>query len=474
MSAEAHASFLIDLEAKKYADGLTRIESQTKGASTRMVADLDATTRATERLGTAAGRTSKGMYALGQTSMQLQDVAVQLQSGTKFATVFAQQGSQMASVFGPGGAVLGGVIAIGAAIYTWASGAKEAEKELKAVEKRLKSTEAAMTKVEGFTDSDNQAAANASGKQEGAAERYKQRLSDIHKEEQDVPFATGPNKTQNNLDREREAKFTTARTAARNRYIEELAKEKRETEAKAEQKQSIIQDKIEAEKAKLHDSQITDEANSMELTKSIGEAEVALRSGKLSPGQYDKTYLSQLKDQNELIAEGKRLNKEGLETQKEGVEEDKKWRAAFDKTIKQADEVAKLQEKRLDIEKAITTELKRQDVKRSMIAGEATLQGAAQHLKSPEQRAAERHQADREDRAVHREISDELDRRDHFSRTHGGGGLSPQERADIRKEREGDVNRTRNKEKILAEVSETSIEKLTDKLQDVLDKLLAK
>lgn len=51
-----------------------------------------------------------------QLSMQVQDIAVQLQSGTHFMTVFAQQGSQIASLFGAGGAFIGAFLAVGAAI----------------------------------------------------------------------------------------------------------------------------------------------------------------------------------------------------------------------------------------------------------------------------------------------------------------------------------------------------------------------
>lgn len=42
-------------------------------------------------------------------SFQLQDIAVQAQSGTSWSTILIQQGTQIASVFGPGGAVVGAV-----------------------------------------------------------------------------------------------------------------------------------------------------------------------------------------------------------------------------------------------------------------------------------------------------------------------------------------------------------------------------
>jgi hypothetical protein len=51
-----------------------------------------------------------------QLSMQVQDIAVQLQGGTNMMTVFAQQGSQIASLFGAGGAFIGAFLAVGAAI----------------------------------------------------------------------------------------------------------------------------------------------------------------------------------------------------------------------------------------------------------------------------------------------------------------------------------------------------------------------
>jgi hypothetical protein len=64
-----------------------------------------------------SGRAGRGM-ALGGAAMQVQDIAVQLQMGTKLSTVIAQQGSQMLSVFGVGGAMMGGLVAVGGAFVT--------------------------------------------------------------------------------------------------------------------------------------------------------------------------------------------------------------------------------------------------------------------------------------------------------------------------------------------------------------------
>jgi hypothetical protein len=54
----------------------------------------------------------------GQLGHQVQDVAVQLQTGTDAFIVFGQQGSQIASLMGPGGAIVGAFLAVGAAVAT--------------------------------------------------------------------------------------------------------------------------------------------------------------------------------------------------------------------------------------------------------------------------------------------------------------------------------------------------------------------
>ena len=54
--------------------------------------------------------------ATQQASFQLQDIAVQAQSGTDAFIIIGQQGPQLASIFGPGGAVFGAFIAFGALI----------------------------------------------------------------------------------------------------------------------------------------------------------------------------------------------------------------------------------------------------------------------------------------------------------------------------------------------------------------------
>ena len=108
--------------------GLKKAE-QAVGASTtnigRSLGMIDrraqeATSRGVKPLGAAVGRVGKSFdqnrHKVQQFGFQIQDIAVQLQGGTRASTVFAQQGSQIAGIFGPGGAVIGAILAVTAAM----------------------------------------------------------------------------------------------------------------------------------------------------------------------------------------------------------------------------------------------------------------------------------------------------------------------------------------------------------------------
>lgn len=68
---------------------------------------------------------------LGMVSMQMQDVIVQAQMGTRWSTIIAQQGSQLASIFGPGGMLIGGIAAAGGLFYSMQQNGVEALQALK-------------------------------------------------------------------------------------------------------------------------------------------------------------------------------------------------------------------------------------------------------------------------------------------------------------------------------------------------------
>ena len=95
-------------------------------------------------LGGLASRFSGARGQIQNVSFQLQDMAVQLASGTSASVVFAQQGSQIASAFGPVGAVVGALAAVGIPLlaYAFSSASDEATKLSEAAEKQKASLDA--------------------------------------------------------------------------------------------------------------------------------------------------------------------------------------------------------------------------------------------------------------------------------------------------------------------------------------------
>lgn len=83
-----------------------------KSAQT-MNTSLTKTAQAVNKATTSAG---SGRAAMQQFGYQIQDLIVQLQSGTSFFVAFGQQGSQLAGALGPGGAVFGAIIALSSVV----------------------------------------------------------------------------------------------------------------------------------------------------------------------------------------------------------------------------------------------------------------------------------------------------------------------------------------------------------------------
>jgi hypothetical protein len=142
----------------------------TKGAE-KVRADLEALGPAGEaalkRLDDAAKRSGSGMQAAGSGSdslrqklgglgLQLQDVAVQAQSGTAALTILGQQGPQIASLFGPAGAIAGaGVVmaAFAAQLAIAALNGKQLSDVFKEIDAASKlADDAAKQRVKGLED----------------------------------------------------------------------------------------------------------------------------------------------------------------------------------------------------------------------------------------------------------------------------------------------------------------------------------
>ena len=109
-------TYTVDANTKPLLDASKDVDQSTK----KMETDFNRVDRTTKKFGggikklTQSFRVQKN--AAQQLGFQFQDVAVQMQSGTRASVVFAQQGSQILGVFGPGGAIVGAILATSAAI----------------------------------------------------------------------------------------------------------------------------------------------------------------------------------------------------------------------------------------------------------------------------------------------------------------------------------------------------------------------
>ena len=144
-----------------------------------------------------------------QFGMQIQDVAVQLQGGTQFMTVFAQQGSQMASLFGTGGAVIGAILAVSAALAnTFIPQLLESKLSIEKVRKSIEDMRKVLsgsggdftelsTEIQELAKTDFSAAqlqftatlADAEKQLDGFAKQQKKAVSDIFSENQRMLLA---------------------------------------------------------------------------------------------------------------------------------------------------------------------------------------------------------------------------------------------------------------------------------------------
>lgn len=101
--------------------------------------------RAAGRSGSGGGMGGLGQM-IGQAGFQIQDFAVQVQSGTNALTALSQQGSQLLGVFGTGGAIAGAALTVGLLAYQILGVGENAEDARKRAEAAFKGmTEAAQT-----------------------------------------------------------------------------------------------------------------------------------------------------------------------------------------------------------------------------------------------------------------------------------------------------------------------------------------
>lgn len=128
--------------AAKQLDAMAASADQADTSVNKLTPDVNKVNSATSKA--ASDGFAKFRNAAGQVGFQVQDMVVQLQSGTSAFVAIGQQGSQLAGAFGPGGAVLGAVIAlasaIGGVLYKSLTEAEGSSKDLEAAQKQLKDT----------------------------------------------------------------------------------------------------------------------------------------------------------------------------------------------------------------------------------------------------------------------------------------------------------------------------------------------
>lgn len=129
-------------QAAQELDKLSTSANTAEGAVQKLTPAVEKTNSATSKA--ASDGLSKFRNAAGQVGFQVQDMVVQLQSGTSAFVAIGQQGSQLAGAFGPGGAVLGAIIAlasaVGGVLYKSLTSAEAGTKDLEAAQEQLKST----------------------------------------------------------------------------------------------------------------------------------------------------------------------------------------------------------------------------------------------------------------------------------------------------------------------------------------------
>lgn len=128
--------------AAKQLDAMASSADRADAAVNKLTPDVNKVNYATSKA--ASDGFAKFRNAAGQVGFQVQDMVVQLQSGTSAFVAIGQQGSQLAGAFGPGGAVLGAVIAlasaVGGVLYKSLTEAEGSSKDLEAAQKQLKDT----------------------------------------------------------------------------------------------------------------------------------------------------------------------------------------------------------------------------------------------------------------------------------------------------------------------------------------------
>lgn len=418
--SDIRGSVEIDLESKKYSTGLSAMESATNSSTTRMNAMLASTVKSVDGLARSSQKAGSSIHGIGNAAHQLQDVAVQLQSGTKFATVFAQQGSQIASAFGPQGAILGGAIAVGAAIYTWVTNAEEANKKFEEGEKRLKAMqEAGLKSRDRAIDNDRETAKLGLG---------------------------GPDN-----------KDALALMNERFRHEDALAEIEKERLKHGDQKLYQIEKESEMRRHQAEREAIYAERQRDNVKKLRKEEEDAQQKrdadAKKSAAEREQQLNKFEQMQHSHLMDTERREKAALEKQKaEATEKDKK------------------REQIADLDKKLQKEVAKAEIDKQAERGGEMLkdiQNKEEGISSADIRKAQNKAASDERKAIDRKLAKE-----------DFGNLTGKARDEAREKRRAELARdigvAKNKDKLKAEIDGDSIQKLVEEIKNLQAALIAK
>ena len=134
------------ISQKEYADNFKLVQQQAERAGVSIDKFGKATVVNTGKL------RRFGSFGMQQVGYQVQDFAVQVQSGTNALVALGQQGSQLLGIFGPTGAIAGMVLAIGTglagAFIAASQASKRAQQDFEATAKALGELEQAFRNAE--------------------------------------------------------------------------------------------------------------------------------------------------------------------------------------------------------------------------------------------------------------------------------------------------------------------------------------
>ena len=415
------------------------------------------------------GKGGSGIYRAGQVGLQLQDISVQMQAGTKASTILLQQGTQLASIFGPTGAIIGGVSGIVAMVGAWAIGLdKVIAREEKLAKEAVKRAALMKDIFGGAADAEKDALHSTRRRLFGDEEADQIKRAEDHQE--------------------RLQKIQNSRLPGLDVAIEAENKRFQEAEKLIEHnKQKAVDAEHEKEKAaiagmkRINDS-LKAQANNespadmtMRLARDV--TDIIAERDKLSGAEW-------LQKDNEALGVMAELAKTARgETEKHiKAQEDqaKKFEDSLDGAKKAYENLKDAVQKSImsvwgEFDKAARNSINNADAlmqARSVTRGNQILQNA-QNIMDPQAAKDRARAARKEDRAIRSAIKREVEQEDAAERNRGGFGMTKEQREARIRGKMADVDAARRRNDKVS-IDEADIQKLAAQIANENAKLIAK